>query len=155
MPPNEQAHSLDGADRGCLHFGRHRRAASDAQRYATFTAMSFGITLLLALAFAGCAQPKTVAPSPAQAGRVYPNPRSSTLSVADFSFIGPSTTVEAAVEQVGRPDMRFSQSAGHDVLLYTLADGSGVKIDLDVDTDGRSRILRVTHGTTILFEQPR
>jgi hypothetical protein len=32
--PN-QAHSLDGAERGCLHFVHHRRAASDASRWAT------------------------------------------------------------------------------------------------------------------------
>ena len=32
--PN-QAHSLDGAERVCLHFEHHRRAASDARRWAT------------------------------------------------------------------------------------------------------------------------
>jgi len=53
--PN-QAHSLDGAERGCLHFGSHRPAASDARRWAALqhnnkrmkkllltTIMSFGL----------------------------------------------------------------------------------------------------------------
>ncbi len=31
--PN-QTHSLDGAERTCLHFGHEWRAASDARRYA-------------------------------------------------------------------------------------------------------------------------
>lgn len=32
LRPN-QAHSLDGAERGCLHVRHHRRAASDARRF--------------------------------------------------------------------------------------------------------------------------
>jgi hypothetical protein len=84
------------------------------------------------------------------ADRVYPRP--TTRSVAEFTFIGRSTTVEAAMARLGPPDANACVSSGyHNVLIYILADGTSIAID----TDGGARILRVQHGQTVLFEQAR
>jgi hypothetical protein len=112
--------------------------------------MTFRTTLMLALALTSCAQPTATVPSSAQAGRVYPRP--STRSVAEFTFIGLSTTVEAAMARLGPPDANVCVSSGyHNALIYILADGTSIAID----TDGGARILSVRHGQTVLFEQAR
>ncbi len=113
-------------------------------------AMNRWLTLILALGLTGCAQPKPTAPESRAAPIVGFRPP--TRSIAEFSFIGPSTTVEAAVTRLGSPDATLCVSTGYEyALIYFLADESSVVIH----TDGRSRILSVRHGATVLFEQSR
>jgi hypothetical protein len=119
-------------------------------RWGHTTLMTFRTTLMLALALTSCAQPAAIVPSSAQAGRDYPRP--SNRSVAEFTFIGPSTTVEAAMARLGPPDANACVSSGyHNALIYILGDSTSITID----TDGGSRILDVQHGQTVLFEQAR
>jgi hypothetical protein len=113
--------------------------------------MSFRTTLILALALGGCAQPKAVAPVPAAARRTYPSPRPSTLSIADFAFIGPSTTLDAVVARLG-PGIQFAGS-GYVALIYPLADGTSITIEAFEDMGWR--IASVRHGQEVLFEQAR
>jgi hypothetical protein len=78
--------------------------------------------------------------------------RLSFLSLSEFRFFGRSTTVKQLEARVGFPDVDIMVSPGSgDNLVFYLADDTS----LTIDTDGGSRILRVQHGQTILFEQPR
>jgi hypothetical protein len=72
-------------------------------------------------------------------------------SLDSFRLVDRSTTVGRLEARVGPPDMDIMVSPGHNVLIYNLVDDTSVAIE----TESSSRILRVQHGQTTLFEQPR
>jgi hypothetical protein len=106
------------------------------------------VILLLTLILTGCAK-LTTAPVSNTTIRDYPAP--SSLSTESFRFIGPSTSVQDMITRIGKSYAVFTTNPPYDEIMYFLRDGTSVTIE----TDGGSRIFKVKHGQTILFEQPR